>query len=77
MYVLLLVERDGRCDVFGAECGVAAADDVFQVGRRNLGRGDVEGEDFVREVFEGEVFPAGRPVVGENGDFFWDEETAI
>jgi hypothetical protein len=29
MYVLLLVKRDCRCDVLGAERGVAATDDVF------------------------------------------------
>jgi hypothetical protein len=36
MYVLLLVECDGRCDVFRAEGGVAAVDDVFQICGRYL-----------------------------------------
>ncbi len=29
MYVFLFIERDGGYDVFGAECGVTAADDVL------------------------------------------------
>lgn len=77
MYVLLLVERDGGHDVLCAECGVAAVDDVLQVGGRDLGRGDVEGEDLESEVCEGEVLPLGRPVVGQRGDFFGDEEAAV
>jgi len=52
MYVLLLVDCNGRRDVFRAEGGVAAVDDVFEVRRRYLGRGDVEGEDLVCEVRE-------------------------
>jgi hypothetical protein len=77
VYVLLLVECDGRRDVFRAEGGVAAADDVFEVCGWYLGRGDVEGEDLVCEVREGEVFPAGRPVVGQDGDLFGDEQAAV
>jgi hypothetical protein len=41
MYVLLLVERNGGRDVFGAEGGVTAMDDVFQVCGRDLGGRDV------------------------------------
>jgi hypothetical protein len=77
VYVLLLVERDGRRDVFCAEGRVAAVDDVFEVGRRYLGRRDVEGEDFVCEVLEGQVFPCGCPVVGQAGDFLGDEQAAV
>jgi hypothetical protein len=73
VYVLLLVECNGRRNVFGAEGGVAAADDVFEVRGRYLGRGDVEGEDFVCEVREGEVFPAGRPVVGQDWNLLRDK----
>jgi hypothetical protein len=64
MYVLLLVKRNSRCDLFRAECGVAAVDDVFQICGWDLGGGDVEGEDFECEVFEGQVFPVRCPVVG-------------
>ena len=77
MYVLLLVECDGGYDVFGAECRVAAVDDVFQVCRRDLGRGDVEGEYLESEVCEGKVLPLGRPVVGQRGDLLGDEEAAV
>ena len=77
MYVLFLVERDRGRHLLRAECGVAAMDDVFQVGGRDLGRGDVEGENFEREVFEGEVFPVGRPLVRQGGNFFGDEEAAV
>ena len=77
MYVLLLVERDGGYDVLCAECGVAAVDDVLQVCSRDLGRGDVEREDLKSEVCEGEVLPLGRPVVGQRGDFFGNEEAAV
>lgn len=73
MYVLLLIERDGRGDVFGAERGVAAADDVFQVGGRDFGGRDIEGEDLESEVFEGQVLPRRCPVIGQYGDLFWDE----
>jgi hypothetical protein len=57
MYILLLVKCDCGCDVLGAEGSIATTDDVFQVLRRDLGRRDVEGEDFVCEVFEGQVLP--------------------
>jgi hypothetical protein len=77
VYVLLLVERDGRCDILRAEGGVAAADDVFQVGGRDLGRRDVQGEDFVCEVLEGQVFPARGPIVGERGNLLGYEEAAV
>ena len=77
MYVLLLVECDGGYDVLCAECGVAAVDDVLQVCGRDLGRGDVEREDLKSEVCEGEVLPLGRPVVGQRGDFFGNEEAAV
>jgi hypothetical protein len=77
MYVLLLVERDGRRDVFCAECRVAAVDDVFEVCGRYLGRRDVEGEDLVCEIREREVLPARRPVVGEAGDLLRDEQPAV
>ena len=75
--VLLLVECDGRCDILRAECGVTAVDDVLEVCRRDLGRGDVEGEDLESEVCEGEVLPLGRPVIGQRGDFLGDEEAAV
>jgi hypothetical protein len=77
MYVLLLVERNSGRDVSGSECGVTAADDVFQVCGGNLRGRDVEGEDFVCEVFEGKVFPTRCPVVRQCGDFFWDEQASI
>jgi hypothetical protein len=77
MYVLLLVERDGGCDVFCTERRVAAADDVFEVGGRYFRGRDVEGEDFVCEVLEGQVFPRGRPVVGQTGYLFGDEQAAV
>ena len=77
MQVLLLVECDGGHDVLGAECRVAAVDDVLEVCRRDLGRGDVEGEDLESEVCEGEVLPLGRPVIGQRGDFLGDEEAAV
>jgi hypothetical protein len=77
MYVLLLVERDGGRDVLRAEGRVAAVDDVFEVGGRYLGRRDVEGEDFVCELLEGQVFPRGCPVVGQAGDFLGDEQAAV
>lgn len=59
------------------ERGVAAVDDGFEVGGWDLGGGDVEGEDLVCQVGEGEVFPCGLPVGGELWDLFWDEEAAI
>jgi hypothetical protein len=77
MNVLLLVKCDSGCDVFGAECGVAAMDDVFQVCWWYFGRGNVEGEDFVGEVLEGQVFPGRCPVLWQGRDFLWDKQAAI
>ena len=77
MQVLLLVECDGGHDVLGAECRVAAVDDVLEVCGGDLGRGDVEGEDLESEVCEGEVLPLGRPVIGQRGDLLGDEEAAV
>lgn len=77
MDVLLLVERDSRCDVLCAECGIAAADDVLQVGGGNFRGGDVAGEDLVCKILEGQVLPLGRPILGKGRDFLGDEETAI
>ena len=75
--ILFLVKGNGWRDVFCAEGGVAAVDDVFKVCGGDLGRRDVEGEDLEGEVREGQVFPLGRPLVGEYGDFFGDEQTAV
>jgi hypothetical protein len=77
MYVLVLVEGHGRSNVFGAECSVAAANDVFEVGGRDLGGRDVEGEDLVCEVLEGQVVPFRGPVAGKHRDLFWDEQAAV
>lgn len=77
MYVLFLVQCHGRGDVFGAEGGIAAVDDVFEVCGRDLGRRDVEGEDLVCEVLEGEVVPLGSPVAGEHRDLLWDEQATV
>lgn len=52
-------------------------DNVLQVGRWDLGGRDVAGKDLVCEVFEGQVLPLGRPVIGEGRDLLWDEETAV
>jgi hypothetical protein len=62
--VLLLVERDERGGLWGAEGGVAAIDDLLQVGGGDLRGRDVEREDGVGEVGEGEVAPGGLPVGG-------------
>lgn len=77
MYILLSIERDRRRDVFGSESRVATIYDVFEVRSRDLVGRDVEGEDFEREVFERQVFPVACPLVGEDGNLFWDEETTI
>lgn len=77
MYVLLRVECDGWCDLFCAEGGIAAADDVLEVCRRYLRGRDVEGEDFEGEILEGQVLPLGGPVGGECGNLLWDEEAAV
>lgn len=75
--VLLLVECDGRRDILRAECGVTAVNDVLQIGSRDLGGGDVTGEDLVCEVLEGQVLPLGSPVIGQSGDFLRDEEASV
>lgn len=77
MDVALRVERDGRGDVFCAEGRVTLVDDVLQVGRGDLGGGDVEGEDLVCEVLEGQVLPFGCPIGGQLRDLFRNEETAV
>lgn len=77
MYVLVLVERYGRGDVFCAEGSIAAVDNVFEVGGGDLGGRDVEGEDFVCEILEGQVMPFCSPVAREDRDFFWDEQATV
>jgi hypothetical protein len=77
MYVLLLVEGDGGGDVLRAEGRIAAVDDVFEIGRWNLRGRDVEGEDFVCEVLEGQVLPFRRPVAGKGRNLLWDEKAAV
>lgn len=73
--VVAVLEVDERGGVGVAEGRVAAADNVLEVGRRDLVGGDVEGENLVGEVVEAEVLP-GLPVLGR-GDGLGDEETAI
>jgi hypothetical protein len=77
MYVLLLVEGDGGGNVLRAEGRIAAVDDVFEIGRWNLRGRDVEGEDFVCEVLEGQVLPFRRPVAGKGRNLLWDEEATV
>jgi hypothetical protein len=77
MYVLLLVERHRRRDIFGAEGGIASSDNVLEVCSGYFGGRDVEGEDFVCEVLEGQVLPRGGPVAGKYGDLFGDEQPAV
>lgn len=77
MYVLLLVKGNGRCYVLCAKGRVAATYDFLQICGGDFGGRNVEGEDFEREILEGEVFPVRRPVVGQGGDLFWNEKAAI
>jgi hypothetical protein len=62
MQVLGLVKSDDGGDIFGAEGGITAVDDVFEVGRWDFGVGDVQAEDLKSELLEGEVAPFGLPV---------------
>jgi hypothetical protein len=50
---------------------------VLEVGGGYLRGGDVEGEDFVCEVFKREVVPFGSPVAGEGGDLFRNKKAAV
>lgn len=77
MQLLTLVERHNGRDIPSAECGITAGDYVLQVLSRNLLFGDIEGEDVVGEILEGEVFPSCLPVGGESGDLLRDEEAAV
>jgi hypothetical protein len=77
MYILLLVERHRRRNIFGAEGGVASSDNVLEVCGGYLSGRDVEGEDFVCEVFEGEVLPRRGPVAGKCGNLFGDKQPAV
>lgn len=71
------VQLDQRGPFWVSECGVGAADDVFQVFRRNFARKDVKGDNLKGQVFKAEVAPIRLPRGGDRGDLFGDEETAI
>ncbi len=75
--VLLLVERNGRCNVLGAERGITSVDNILQVGGGNLRRRDVAGKYLVCEVLERQILPLGRPVIRKVRDLFWNEKTAV
>lgn len=70
------IEGHERGDVGGAERGVAAGDDVPQVGSGDLVGGNVEREDVEGEIFKREVGPVGQGRRGEDGDVLGDEEAA-
>ena len=77
VYVLLLVECDGRGDVLCAESGVTAVNDLFQVCGGDLGGRDVEGEYLEGELLKGVVLPLGGPVAGKLWNFLWNKKTAV
>lgn len=52
-------------------------DDVLEVCGGDLGRRDVEREDLIGKVLEGQVLPFRCPVTGERGDLLRNEETAV
>lgn len=62
MQVLALVKSDDGCDIFCAECGITAVDDIFEVVGGDFALGDVQAEDLKGELLEGEVAPFGLPV---------------
>lgn len=75
--VALLVEGHGRGAVLGAEGGVALADELLEVGGRDLGGRDVEREDGEGQLLERVVLPGRGPVGGQGGDLLGDEQAAI
>jgi hypothetical protein len=77
MQVLLFVQCHQRCDIVGAECCVAAVDDVFQVVGRNLFWRDVQGEDLIGQLLKRIVAPFAQEVGREGWDVFGDEEATI
>lgn len=77
MYIPLGVQSHSRRHIFCAERCITPVYDVFKIGGWYLGRGDVEGEDFVGELFEREVFPCCLPIAGKAWNLFRDEQTAI
>lgn len=60
-----------------SEGAVGPVDELFEVGRGDLGGGDEEGEDSVGEVGEGEPSPVGFPVGRKGGDLGGDVEPAL
>ena len=77
MQVLGLVKSDDGGDIFGAEGGITAVDDVFEIGRGDFAVGDVQAEDLKGELLEGKVAPFGLPVRGQSGHLFGDEQAAV
>lgn len=59
----------------GAESGVAAVDDVLEVGGRDFRGGDVEGKNLVGDLGEAEILPT-LPRVGV-GNVLGDEQATI
>lgn len=63
------------CNVLMAESCVAPADDVLEVVGWYFGRRDVQGQDIVGDVGEGQVLPA-LPI-GGGGDLLGDVQAAV
>lgn len=59
----------------GSKGGIAPVDDALEVGGRDLGGRDVQRQDLVGEVGEGQVLP-GLPVI-DLGDVLRNEQAAV
>lgn len=70
------IERYEGGHVRGAEGGVGAGNDVFEVGGGDLGGGNVEGKDVECELFEGEGRPVAEGIGGQGGNLLGNEEAA-
>lgn len=73
--VEVVVEVAERGSLGGSEGGVASVDDVLEVGGGDLGRRDVQRQDLVGQIGEGEVLPR-LPVAGL-GDVLGDEQATV
>ena len=69
--VEIILEVNQRRHLLGAESRVAAVDDGFEIGRGNLGGGDVEAEDLEGNVLVREVFPVLLWSVISPRVYFW------
>lgn len=75
--IRIFIQRNNWCLQVMSERAIRIVDDLLEILSWNFGWGDVEGDEVVCQIDEGEVLPLGLPVWWELGDGLGDEEAAV